>query len=134
MYSNQTTIRVRYGETDKMGYVYYGNYALYYETARVESLRNLEISYKKMEESGILMPVLSLQINYIKPVFYDELLTIITRIPEMPTSRISFHHEIYNESSILVNKGSVTLAFINARSGKPTRCPENVIIALQKFY
>lgn len=134
MYSNVTTVRVRYGETDKMGYVYYGNYALYYETARVEALRSIEISYKKLEESGILMPVLSLQISYIKPAFYDELLTIVTTIPELPTSKISFLHEIYNERSELINKGEVKLAFINATTGKPTRCPKNIIEILQNYF
>ncbi|MFN4298661.1 MAG: acyl-CoA thioesterase [Thermaurantimonas sp.] len=134
MYLHKIQVRVRYGETDRMGYVYYGNYPLYYEVGRVEALRNLDISYKDLEENGILMPVLSLQIKYIRPAFYDDLLTIKTEIREMPASRIIFHHEIYNEAETLLNIGSVELVFLNAATGKPIRCPNKVIQVLQKYF
>ncbi len=80
MIRNETKLRVRYGETDQMGYVYYGNYAEYFEVGRVEWLRNLGISYKSLEESKIMLPVLHLNINYLKPAKYDDLLTIITTL------------------------------------------------------
>ena len=134
MYSHQTHIRVRYGETDRMGYVYYGNYPLYYEIARVESLRSVDISYKNMEDNGVQMPVLSLQIKYIRPAFYDDLLTIKTDIRNMPASRIEFHHEIFNEQGILINVGRVELVFVSVQTGKPCRCPENVRNKLQKYF
>lgn len=134
MYLHESTIRVRYGETDRMGFVYYGNYPLYYETARVEALRNLDISYKKLEDNGVQMPVLSLQIKYIRPAFYDDLLTVKTEIREMPTSRITFFHEIKNEQGILLNVGSVELVFVNAKTGRPIRCPKNVSEKLHEFF
>ena len=134
MYVHNLTVRVRYGETDRMGYVYYGNYPLYYETARVEALRNIDISYKKIEDNGVQMPVLSLQIKYIKPAFYDDLLTIKTEIRKMPASRIEFHHEIFNEDGVLINIGYVELVFVNAHTGKPVKCPEVIRNILQKYF
>lgn len=134
MYQHKTQVRVRYGETDRMGYVYYGNYPLYYEVGRVEALRSLDISYKELEETGILMPVLSLQIKYIRPAFYDDLLTIKTEIRDLPASRITFYHEVYNEAETLLNVGSVELVFLKADTGKPVRCPQKVIDVLQNYF
>ena len=84
MFHSQVSIRVRYAETDRMGYVYYGNYTTYLEVARVEALRELGLSYKKMEDDGIMLPVLSLNIKFIKPAFYDDVITVKTCIKEMP--------------------------------------------------
>jgi acyl-CoA thioester hydrolase len=112
-------VRVRYSETDQMGYVYYGNYAAYYEVARVEMLRNLGTTYKEMEESGIMMPVLELKCKYIKPAFYDEELTITVKILEKPQTRIIFHYEIYNEKEELINIGETTLVFIDIKKNRP---------------
>ena len=95
MLNADINIRVRYAETDKMGYVYYGNYATYYEVGRVEALRKLGMSYKEMEDEGIMLPVLSFNIKYFKPAFYDDLLTIKTSITEMPNTRIKFEYECY---------------------------------------
>lgn len=134
MYVHKNNIRVRYGETDRMGYVYYGNYPLYYETGRVEALRKLDISYKKLEDNGILMPVLSLQIKYIRPAFYDDLLTIKTEIRDMPDSRIRFYHEIFNDQEVLINMGQVELVFVNAHSKKPCKCPEYIRNILQEYF
>ena len=88
MFNTETKIRVRYAETDRMGYVYYGNYATYFEVARVESLRTMGMTYKEMEDQGIILPVLEYYIKFIKPAFYDDLLTIKTTIPTLPTARI----------------------------------------------
>lgn len=96
MYQSETSIRVRYGETDQMAYVYYGNYAMYYEVARVESLRQLGVTYKELEASGIMMPVLENHSKFLGPARYDELLRIVTTIREKPTVKIKFEYEIFN--------------------------------------
>jgi acyl-CoA thioester hydrolase len=134
MFKHEINIRVRYGETDQMGFVYYGNYALYYEVARVEMLRSLGCSYQQLEQSGIFMPVRSLNIKYMQPVRYDEELLIKTSIPEMPTSRITFMYEIYSASGVILNEAETTLAFISAATLKPVRVPNNLFLALKPFF
>ena len=121
MFTSTTQIRVRYAETDKMGYVYYGNYATYYEVGRVEGLRDLGLSYLKMEEEGIMLPVLEFQIKYFKPAFYDDLLTIKTTITQVKGARIFFEYETLNEANEVLNKGTTTLVFVSRASNKP--CP-----------
>jgi acyl-CoA thioester hydrolase len=134
MYVSETKIRVRYAETDRMGYVYYGNYATYYEVGRVEALRQLGLSYKEMEDSGIMLPVLEYAIKYIKPAFYDEELTIKTIIPEVPQARIKFLYECYNANNVLLNKGETTLVFVNTTSGRPCAAPEAFIEKIKAFF
>lgn len=123
MYISETTIRVRYAETDKMGYVYYGNYNQYYEVGRVEALRQLDYSYKKMEEDGIMLPVYTCNIKYLKPAFYDDLLVIKTSIKEMPRVKMIFEYEIFNQKNELLNIGSTTLVFVNIKTNKPCMAP-----------
>lgn len=125
MISSSTVIRVRYGETDRMGYVYYGNYALYFEVARVEMLRQLGIPYKRLEESGILLPVADYQVKYLKPVFYDDEITIKCTISKMPAGRIFFEYESYVGDD-LVNTASTTLVFIDSTTNRPTRPPKEI--------
>ena len=134
MYSHEVQLRVRYADTDQMGYVYYGNYAAYYEVARVESFRNLGFAYKDLEEMGVMMPVLELKSNYIQPAKYDDLLTIKVSIPEFPKVRIKYLYEIFNEAGVLLNKGETTLAFINMENGRPVRMPEVMEKLLTPFY
>lgn len=122
-----TSIRVRYGETDKMGYVYYGNYAQYFEVARVELLRSLGVSYKGLEDSGIMLPVLHFDIKYIKPAFYDDLLTIKTIVEEVPKIKIKFKYETYNQENVLLNIAETTLVFVDMETNKPTKCPEKLL-------
>lgn len=124
MFISETTLRVRYGETDQMGFVYYGNYALYYEVGRVEALRMLGTTYNALEQSGVMMPVIKMECNYVKAAKYDDLLTVKTIIKEMPEVRMHFFYEIYNEAKVLVNKGETTLVFIDIKTNKITRCPE----------
>lgn len=119
MFSHSTQIRVRYAETDQMGYMYYGNYAAYLEVARVEAFRSLGLSYKKMEESGIMMPVLEYKNKFILPARYDELITIKTTIKEMPGVRIVFYYELYNEENNLISIAETTLVFVNMETKKP---------------
>jgi len=134
MYKHQTEIRVRYGETDQMGFVYYGNYPLYYEVGRVEALRSLGLNYSKMEEEGVALPVRELKINYYKPAFYDQFLRMETWLEEMPKTRIRFHHHIYNEENVLLNYGEVELVFMNIATKRPVICPENLRSALEKYF
>jgi acyl-CoA thioester hydrolase len=133
MYITQIQLRVRYGETDRMGYCYYGNYAEYFEVARVEALRNLGFSYKKLEDEGILLPVLEYKIKYLKPAFYDDLLTLKTIIKELPTARIHFEYETYNEKNEKINLGETTLVFINKHTNRPCACPAAMTEALKKY-
>ena len=132
MYTFETKLRVRYAETDQMGYVYYGNYASYFEVARVDMLRSIGLSYKGMEESGIMMPVLEFKCKYIKPAFYDDLLTVKVIISEIPKTRILFNYEVTNESGALIHLGETTLVFVNMETKRPCNCPDillNKIIA-----
>ena len=134
MMMQEVKIRVRYAETDKMGYVYYGNYATYYEVARVESLRCLGFSYKLLEEQGVIMPVAENKSKFIRPAKYDDLLTIKVFIKEMPSQRITFEYEIYNEQEKLINLGETILAFVNIRSRRPCKAPESIITLLKPFF
>lgn len=134
MIHSTTNVRVRYAETDQMGYVYYGNYAQYCELGRVEMLRNLGFSYKSLEEQGIMMPVLEFNLKYVKPAHYDELLTITTVITEMPSVRIRFDYQIFNAEGQLLNEAWTTLVFVNKASGRPCRAPENLMAAMQLHF
>lgn len=124
MIKTETTLRVRYGETDQMGFVYYGVYAQYYEVGRVECMRSLGFSYKEMEESGVLMPVINLTVNYKKPALYDDEVRIVTMVKEIPGLRITFDYECYNQKDVLLNTGSVTLVFIDKQKNKPMQPPQ----------
>ena len=134
MYSFETKLRVRYSETDRMGYVYYGNYPQYYEVGRVELMRSLGFPYQALEDMGIIMPVRDLSITYIKPSFYDDELSIKTIVREMPASRAKFEYEISNSEGILLNKGETTLLFVNAESRRPMRAPEAILKALEGYF
>lgn len=134
MYKAETKVRVRYSETDQMGYCYYGNYAAFFEVARVEALRKLDMSYKQMEEDGIAMPVLEYQIKYYKPAFYDDELTIETTITEIPKARIHFTYKTYNAKNELINEAKTSLVFVNKTSGRPCMAPEHFLNALAPFY
>lgn len=130
MFLTITKIRVRYAETDRMGYVYYGNYATYFEVARVEALRALGISYKSLEDEGVILPVVEYSIKYFKPAFYDDDLEIRTTITHMPTARIRFEYETVRGTEVL-NKAFTELVFVETASGRPMRCPSDVENALR---
>ena len=134
MYQSKTTVRVRYGETDQMGYVYYGFYAMYYEVARVESLRQLGVTYKEIEAMGVIMPVLENKSKYLAPARYDELLTIVTTVREKPGVRIKFEYEIFNEENKLIHQGETLLAFVDKISNRPRRPPELMEKVLAPFF
>jgi acyl-CoA thioester hydrolase len=119
MFEHSTKIRVRYAETDQMGYMYYGNYAQFYEVGRVEMLRSLGMTYRSMEQSGIMMPVLDLKCKFIKPALYDEELTVKVIVEKMPGIRMYFHYELFNEKNELINLGETTLVFVDMKKNKP---------------
>jgi acyl-CoA thioester hydrolase len=134
MKEHQIQIRVRYSETDQMSVVYHGNYMPYFEMGRVEWLRNKGISYKSLEENGIALPIVSMTINYKKPARYDDLLTVVTTIKEIPSTRIYFQYEIYNQKNELLNKGDTTLVFVEIVSGKPCKPPTDFLTTIEKFF
>lgn len=134
MIRNETKIRVRYGETDQMGYAYYGVYAQYYEVGRVEALREIGFSYREMEERGIMLPVVDFSINYKKPAFYDDEITVTTSIREIPGTRFHFEYECYNSSKELLNTGKVTLVFIDRVKNRPCSPPDWFITAIKKHF
>jgi acyl-CoA thioester hydrolase len=117
-----------------MGYVYYGQFASYFEVGRVEALRDLNVSYKTLEDNGIMMPVLSYSIKYYKPAFYDNELQIKTCIREMPGSRIKFHYQTFNEKMELLNEAETELVFILAKTRRPIRLPDVLANALQAYF
>ena len=120
-------LRTRYAETDQMRVVYYGNYPQYLELGRVEWLRSIGFTYKAMEEEGVMMPVVSLQIQYKKPALYDELITIRTKLKELPSTKIEFDYEILNERGELLSTANTILVFVDAKTFRPVRCPEKVL-------
>ena len=133
MFCHETNFRVRYAETDKMGYVYYGVYAQYYEVGRVELLRSLGISYKSLEKNGFELPVINFNINYLKPAFYDDNLILKTCVKSLPTSKIMFFYECFNEKKVLLNQGEVTLVFVNSKTKKACKPPQIIIDNLKNF-
>jgi acyl-CoA thioester hydrolase len=122
-----TSIRVRYAETDQMGVVYHGNYAQFFEIGRTEWLRSLGVTYKYMEKTGIMLPVISLSCNFKKSALYDDELTITTILKKTPSVKIEFDYEITNQNNELISTGNTVLAFINKKTKKPMRCPDYIL-------
>ncbi|MEX2597858.1 MAG: thioesterase family protein [Salibacteraceae bacterium] len=128
----ETTLRVRYAETDRMGYCYYGNFAAYFEVARVEALRELGVTYRKLEDDGVILPVLDYQIKYFKPAYYDEMLRIETVIEEVKGARIYFKYKTFNQQNEQINAASTTLVFVDFKSKKPINPPKYLLEILTK--
>ena len=124
---DEIQIRVRYGETDQMGVVYHGNYALYLEMGRIEWLRKLGISYKKMEENGIMLPVVSMPLNFKKSACYDDLINVKTQLKNRPTAKIEFDYEITGEDGQIIALANVVLAFIDMKTNRPVRAPQYIL-------
>jgi acyl-CoA thioester hydrolase len=134
MFEHRTTIRVRYAEVDRMGYVYYGNYAQYYEIGRVEAMRAFGLSYAEMEEQGVMMPVVKMECHYRRPARYDQLITVVTRIASMPRARVDFLYEILDEQGEMLNYGTTQLVFVNSQTMRPMRSPTYFTEALRPFF
>lgn len=130
---NETEIRVRYGETDQMGVVYHANYAVYFEVGRTEWLRQFGFSYSGMEADGVMLPVISLSINYKSSAHYDEVLKVKTSLKKRPTATIEFYYELTNEAGVLLATGNTILAFVDMKRNRPTRCPKYLLDKLQDY-
>ena len=128
-----TKLRVRYGETDQMGYCYYGNYASYFEVGRVEALRSLGMSYRSLEEAGVMLPVSHFDVDYHAPALYDDELTITTRIVESSGARLFFEYEIHNEAGKLISKAKTTLVFVAKTTMRPMAAPQDFISLMEKY-
>jgi len=133
MFLHETKIRVRYSETDQMGFVYYGNYAAYLEVGRVEALREAGFPYKELEQKGYLLPVANFTINYKKPALYDDLLTVKTTVKETPSVKFVFETSIYNSVGDLIIDSSVTLVFVDSASKKPVKGPADLIDKIASY-
>jgi acyl-CoA thioester hydrolase len=134
MIVTETKIRVYYQDTDQMGIVYYGNYARYYEIGRAEMIRDLGFTYKKMEEMNIMLPARSMKVNYLKPAYYDELLTIRTIVDTIPNVKFLIKTEIYNGNGELINSGEVVLVFLNSLTNKPFAAPKFFIDEMTRIF
>ena len=135
MVSGEIKIRVSYKDTDRMGIVYHGNYLTYLEMGRVELLRNLGLSYKDIEDQQkVGMPVLGVQISYLKPIYFDELITVKTTLKNLPSARISFDYEVRNQSSVLAVSARVNLSFISLESFRPVRPPQGLLNILKAYF
>lgn len=135
MFVTTHKMRVRYAETDQMGYAYYGTYSTYFEVARVEALRSLSIRYADMEANGIMLPVRDVAIRYRRPLKYDSLFTVTTEIPKLPEgSRLFFRYQIHDEAGELCTEAETTLVFASTETGRPVAPPRNVLEALAPFF
>ena len=134
MFEHTTKVRVRYGETDQMGYMYYGNYAEFYEVGRVEMLRSLGMTYSGMESSGVMMPVLEMNCKYLKPALYDEEISIKVIMHKMPGVKIHFRYELYNPDGELINIGETLLVFVNMKTNRPCMPPQEFLDKLKPFF
>jgi acyl-CoA thioester hydrolase len=135
MFKSETSIRVRYSETDQMGIVYYGNYAQYYEVARVECLRSFGVSYADIENNmKVFMPVMAMEIKYIRPAKYDETIKIVTEIPEFPDNVIRFKNYLYNDREELLNVATIKLCFIDKKTNKRVNAPELITDRLKPYF
>ncbi|MEJ6583418.1 MAG: thioesterase family protein [Crocinitomicaceae bacterium] len=132
-FNHISTLRVRYGETDQMGYCYYGNYAQYFEVGRVEAMREVGMSYKSLEEKGVMLPVSEFKVKYKFPAKYDDLLSIATEIVSLKGARIVFYYTIYNENDQLIAEAETTLVFVSKKTMRPIAPPKEFVEALADY-
>lgn len=131
---SETKIRVRYADTDKMGYCYYGNYPTYFEVGRTEFLRDLGLSYKKLEDEGYLLPIANMEIKYLKPAIYDDLLTARTIYKKFHSIKVEFDYELYNQDNQLITTAYTKLVFVDYKTRKPTKAPQYYLDAINKYF
>ncbi|MBS1577258.1 MAG: acyl-CoA thioesterase [Bacteroidetes bacterium] len=135
MFTAETKVRVRYAETDQMGVVYHSNYFQYFEVARAEAIRDLGYTYADMEKEGIMMPIVEVQAKYLRPAFYDQLLTIKAILKELPVNyKIEFHQEVFNENAELLATGRVVLYFMDMKTKKRHSMPESLLEKIRPFF
>lgn len=131
MLANEISFRIRYGETDQMGVVYHGNYPQFLEMGRISWLRSLDLSYKKMEANGIMLPVVSLEMKFIKPALFDDLITVKTNLKSLPMVRIEFDYVVTNQNNEILLKASTVLAFMDSSKNRPIKCPDYILKKLK---
>ncbi|MEM6725403.1 MAG: thioesterase family protein [Bacteroidota bacterium] len=134
MYQHEYKLRVRYGDTDQMGYVYYGNFAQYYEVGRAELLRELGFTYRRLEDEGVMCPVRNMHMRFLRAPTYDEDVTLLTTIRKWPGKTITLHTEIYLENGKLANAGSINLAFVDKTTGKSVSAPQELLDKLGPYF
>ncbi|PKV52141.1 acyl-CoA thioester hydrolase [Aquimarina sp. MAR_2010_214] len=131
--TSETLLKVRYSETDQMGVVHHGNYAQYLELARIDWLSRLGVSYKSMEENGVMLPVFTLDIKFKKSAFFDDELTVKTSLRKIPTVKIIFDFEIFNKNNELLTTASTTLVFVDSETRKPILCPSYLLEKIKNY-
>lgn len=131
--TSKSQLKIRYGETDQMGVVYHGNYAQFLEIARIDWLNNVGISYKKMEENGVMLPVVSLQTKFIKSALFDDVITVSASLKKMPTVKIEFDYEIHNQHGDLLTEANTVLVFVSTETKRPVKCPEYVTELIEAY-
>lgn len=129
----ETNVRVRYGETDQMGVAYYGNYATYFEVGRVETLRNIGLSYREIEENGIMLPVSEFNVKYLNPIKYDDVVTIKTKLSSVLGARLTFEYDMFNSNNVLCAQAFTVLVFIDKDSRRPVKAPNYFLEKLKKY-
>ncbi|WP_029285046.1 thioesterase family protein [Pedobacter sp. R20-19] len=135
MFVHETKVKVRYAETDQMGIVHHANYALYYEIARTECFEaSSGITYESMEADGVMLPLLELQSKFLKPAFYNQVLTVKCLVKELPTVRLNVEYEIYNEAEQLINIGKTVLVFVDKQTRKPCQPPKNFMDGVKPHF
>ena len=135
MFTYKTQVRVHYALTDQMGFVYHGHYAQFYEIGRTEALRSVGVTYKDIEATGVIMPVVEIHTKFFRPAKYDDLLTVITTVKELPSHhKIIFHGEIYNEQNELLNSGTVSLFFMDAKTMKRCGMPDMIKEKVKEYF
>ncbi|MFN3875677.1 MAG: acyl-CoA thioesterase [Flavobacteriales bacterium] len=134
MFMHDARARVRYAETDQMGYVYYGRYAELFEVGRVEAMRALGFPYRALEDAGVMLPVSELRARYLRPARYDDELIIRTSIPEPPTARIVFRYAVLGADGALLCEGETTLVFVDRATMRPRRAPRDLAAALAPYF
>ncbi|WP_417291474.1 acyl-CoA thioesterase [Corallibacter sp.] len=127
MIFDEIPIRIRYGETDQMGVVHHGNYALYLEIGRTEWLRKKGVSYKSMEDNGVMLPVISMSVNFKKSILYDDVIRVRTQLKKTPSVKIEFDYEIRSETGDVLATANTVLAFIDMKTKRPIKCPEYIL-------
>lgn len=134
MYTHETALRVRYGETDQMGFAYHGDYASWFEVARVEALRHLGLPYRRLEEEGVQLPVFEMHARFHAPARYDDALTIRTTVRELPGVRFTFHYQVLGPEDALLTEASTTLVFMDRATRRPRRAPQELLDALAPYF
>lgn len=134
MITSENKIQIRYDEVDKMGYVYHGNYAKYYHISRTELMRNIGLSDKELENQNIILPIIELNIKYIKPTYYDDIITITTVLQHIPDSRMKFYHEVRNNNNEVINRATSIAVFVDMDSRMPMRAPEFIVNKIKPYF